>query len=352
MATTRWPRPLPTMTASQPAHADLSRYTHLHVCDADAHASSLASWNQHYEQLSSGPYEGTLEDLRTGPVQLFLEQATQATLQSGQPRENTCTVGVFQTLDSHAGWYCGQRLHGEHLVVMPPGSPFTLKTGLGMRLSALCIDLPHLNRMGQHWHGSAQPLHLPNTAAVLDAPAADTTALRELLACSLALARAQPQWLQQPAAQRMLTVSLTDAMLQALSAAVVAQPADLPGRSATRRDIVDRARAYMRDHAEEALSVPDLCAAVRVSRRALQYAFEDVLQLSPVTYLRLMRLNRVRQVLLTEPGTPVADAAARWGFWHPSRFAADYRGLFGELPSATRARHAPVPAHRARTMPQ
>jgi len=31
----------------------------------------------------------------------------------------------------------------------------------------------------------------------------------------------------------------------------------------------------------------------------------------------------------------VADIAARWGFWHPSRFASEYKSLFGELPSAT-----------------
>jgi len=28
----------------------------------------------------------------------------------------------------------------------------------------------------------------------------------------------------------------------------------------------------------------------------------------------------------------VSDVACRWGFWHLSRFAAHYRGLFGELP--------------------
>jgi AraC family ethanolamine operon transcriptional activator len=84
--------------------------------------------------------------------------------------------------------------------------------------------------------------------------------------------------------------------------------------------------------------VPDLCAGV--SRRALQYAVENVLQLSPVTDLRVMRLNRVRQVLRSEPEATVGDVAARWGFWHPSRFAADDRALFGELPSATRAQSA------------
>jgi len=35
-----------------------------------------------------------------------------------------------------------------------------------------------------------------------------------------------------------------------------------------------------------------------------------------------------------------ADVAWRWAFWHQSRFAADYRRLFGELPSETPRRQA------------
>jgi transcriptional regulator GlxA family with amidase domain len=34
----------------------------------------------------------------------------------------------------------------------------------------------------------------------------------------------------------------------------------------------------------------------------------------------------------------IADAANAWGFWHMGQFAKDYRTLFGELPSQTRAR--------------
>jgi transcriptional regulator GlxA family with amidase domain len=75
----------------------------------------------------------------------------------------------------------------------------------------------------------------------------------------------------------------------------------------------------MQAHAEAVITVPDLCAAAHTSRRALQYAFEDLLQLSPISYLRCMRLNRVRRDLLRQPAAAVGDVAARWGFWHLSR---------------------------------
>ena len=45
--------------------------------------------------------------------------------------------------------------------------------------------------------------------------------------------------------------------------------------------------------------------------------------------------------LMRDPSLRIAiasyshDVAARWGFWHLSQFAVDYKKLFGELPSRT-----------------
>jgi len=124
--------------------------------------------------------------------------------------------------------------------------------------------------------------------------------------------------------------------------------ADLPTCANSRQRIVRLAREYMQAHAESVITVPDLCDAAHTSRRALQYAFEDLLQVSPITYLRCMRLNRARRDLLRQAsqgvgaGVGVGDVAARWGFWHLSRFAAEYRNLFGELPSATLGQGKPA----------
>lgn len=52
-----------------------------------------------------------------------------------------------------------------------------------------------------------------------------------------------------------------------------------------------------------------------------------------------MRLNGVRRLLRESgPSLGVAEAAARWGFWHLSQFASDYRRQFGERASETAAR--------------
>ncbi|MFI7317109.1 helix-turn-helix domain-containing protein [Streptomyces venezuelae] len=54
-------------------------------------------------------------------------------------------------------------------------------------------------------------------------------------------------------------------------------------------------------------------------------------------YLRRVRLDRThRELRLAEPTTQtVTSVAYRWGFFHPGRFAADYRAAYGEPPSHT-----------------
>jgi transcriptional regulator GlxA family with amidase domain len=85
------------------------------------------------------------------------------------------------------------------------------------------------------------------------------------------------------------------------------------------------------------LYVTDLCKAAGVSERTLEYAFKEVMGLTPVAYLIRLRLHRVRQALLaTTPGsTTVSAEALFWGFWHFGEFSRAYKDCFGELPSDT-----------------
>jgi AraC-like DNA-binding protein len=59
--------------------------------------------------------------------------------------------------------------------------------------------------------------------------------------------------------------------------------------------------------------------------------------MTPLGYLRAIRLSEVRRALMSSPrdAMSIGDAAARFGFFHQSHFTADYKTLFGELPSDT-----------------
>ena len=103
--------------------------------------------------------------------------------------------------------------------------------------------------------------------------------------------------------------------------------------------VVKRAIDLMRGHPESVWTTAELARATGVSARALQKAFARSGQLPPMTYLRHIRLERVRAELedASRPRSPAAvtAVASRWGFVHLGRFAQQYRQLFGEAPSQT-----------------
>jgi AraC-like DNA-binding protein len=124
-----------------------------------------------------------------------------------------------------------------------------------------------------------------------------------------------------------------------------------PGRAArglqSHALIVKKAEEYALSHTHEHVHVGDLCRAASVSERALQYAFKEIIGVTPVAYLIRLRLHRVRQALLaaTHASTTVSAVALDWGFWHFGEFSRAYRACFGELPSDT-LRRRPAPPER------
>ncbi len=104
--------------------------------------------------------------------------------------------------------------------------------------------------------------------------------------------------------------------------------------------VVKRVREHIESQFDAEVSINLLCRDMNVSRRMLEYYFQDQMGVSPMAYLRSVRLNETRRQLSSDDHAhrSVGDIAAEFGFWHPSRFATYYRDQFGEMPSETRSR--------------
>ncbi|MET7689245.1 helix-turn-helix transcriptional regulator [Streptomyces sp. NPDC005483] len=99
-----------------------------------------------------------------------------------------------------------------------------------------------------------------------------------------------------------------------------------------------RALAHIEDNADRPLTVAQIAQAAHVSVRALQYAFRRHLDSTPLAYVRQVRLSHAHDELTAagpEDGSTVTDIAARWGFYHPGRFATLYRQTYERSPRRT-----------------
>lgn len=96
------------------------------------------------------------------------------------------------------------------------------------------------------------------------------------------------------------------------------------------------ARDYIHAHADQKVGFADIVAAAGCSYRSVQRGFMDAYGMSPMAYLRAVRLKRIRALLLAgQSGSAISEIANKWGFAHAGRFSQAYSREFGELPSET-----------------
>jgi AraC-like DNA-binding protein len=85
------------------------------------------------------------------------------------------------------------------------------------------------------------------------------------------------------------------------------------------------------------IHISEICANLKISRRTLHRAFEDVLGIGPSAFLRHKRLCSVHSALrqLTPEEARVTEVATEFGFLELGRFSQYYKRLFGEYPNET-----------------
>jgi methylphosphotriester-DNA--protein-cysteine methyltransferase len=93
---------------------------------------------------------------------------------------------------------------------------------------------------------------------------------------------------------------------------------------------------YIDTHAFGAIELQRLCMGVALSLRTVERVIRNRTGLTALTYFRKRKLAFARQVLLHPNNTTtVTNTALDFGFLHFSRFSAEYRAMYGELPSTT-----------------
>ncbi|AXO63941.1 AraC family transcriptional regulator [Pseudomonas sp. phDV1] len=98
---------------------------------------------------------------------------------------------------------------------------------------------------------------------------------------------------------------------------------------------VRRVQDFITAHAHEQISPEQLATIAGVSLRSLYSGFREFLGVSPMQYLRDLRMENVREELVSGEATNVAGVALRWGFAHLGRFSTEYKQRYGETPRQT-----------------
>jgi AraC-type DNA-binding domain-containing proteins len=94
--------------------------------------------------------------------------------------------------------------------------------------------------------------------------------------------------------------------------------------------------AYIEAHIRDDLSVEELAQVGNVSVRTVYNLFAKSFNVTPKLFIKQAKLKSLREELVSGKAVRnVTEVALNYGFTHLGRFSADYRKMFGELPSET-----------------
>ncbi len=315
--------------------------------DVDDQSQALDGWQQRYQQLSAGRFQGVAwQMVLDGGT--FVREWTNLHLSEHITPPPDHVVLAVPTAVSRGSTLAGQPLQRESLMVLASGQEHDLVSTGEMDLIGLAVHRSVLAQLAPaklEWLAQAER----ERNLSLSPDAAD--AIRRLLMAVSGLSGAAPgpSGTQAPVGGAPASAEaggdvvpgaeqeiLHSTLLQTLLLAMHSQgDVHIPRRADTRQRVVRRAIDFMNAHLHSDIGVGEICAAALASRRTLQYCFEELLQTTPQAYLRALRLNEARRLIKSHGERPIQHVAHDLGFSSASHFTRHYKHMFDELPSDT-----------------
>jgi AraC family ethanolamine operon transcriptional activator len=161
--------------------------------------------------------------------------------------------------------------------------------------------------------------------------------LRQLHRAAIQMAKARLSVLADAAAAHGLEQQLLHGLIDCMGGGPIYRE---PPAARRRRDVLARFEAVLQTDVLQRSA--EICAVLGVSGRLLRECCKEHLGIALNHYARLYRMQQVHGTLRggNVKSTKIAEVAERHGFRDPGRFASNYRGVYGELPSATLRRRS------------
>jgi len=299
--------------------------------DVAEFAELMHDWDVEFSQLQAGSFLASAHLLQLGSVRLARCSFNRSLLLRLTPPQGCLSI-VMVDPGSDPVLFRGSALSKDQCVVLDTGAKaelvshgqffgtaITVSNGAWQAAShwpsdrSTAENRPHLESPGMQWMESV----LADTNAILDT-------------CIRYPEGAMPSG---------VGIAMEELVLASLTASTdcTRRPSDNRSQRARRRMAVQRARAYIDENLANPIRLSEVCAHAHAQARSLEYGFHEMLGITPVSYIKAVRLNRVRRLLLSSVPAErtVTEIALDCGFWHLSQFSVDYKTFFGESPSVT-----------------
>jgi AraC family ethanolamine operon transcriptional activator len=291
--------------------------------DLNAYSRSFRIGLPEHNQLEPGEFQGEICQVVSENVIVCTLRSNRTLLETGSALSGFTIFLLPGNMQQEFSWRT-QRLTGQrigilksqmpHSAVIPSnffGTPIAIRNDF---LKKLIIDLSFDSTLYQ----------LIQKTEVVELPIDEALKIQKMIIelCS-----------SDDPDERTLTEELPVALLMSLEKL----SGQLPGKLSSSRDLTfSYTIKYIQENLNQRITTKSLTDNLEISERSLRYMFNELTGLAPMSFIKALKLNKVRRELIGPgPETKINTITAKWGFNHSGQFAKDYKKLFGELPKET-----------------
>ena len=284
-------------------------------------------WNVKFTQPEPGELEIRFQSTAVGRSLVYQSSSNIPLICTGSRTTDVVTISPISA-KCERGKYRGKQLKAGQVLVMDPGGDAFQQIAANHQQTAVSIPVDLLERIARAEYGFEDGGHWKWRVAT-------PTARESNILCNTVESIVFGQSHDFIGANAEVRLAeMIFAMVRDRS-----QASPEPARQLNRRVIVRKAEEFIRGHLCDPPSILELCEFTGAGRRALFYAFDELIGLSPIAYLKATRLQEARRRIIASDHQHCVQLVARnLNFSHLGQFSIDYAKHFGESPSQTRKR--------------
>ncbi|WP_240038807.1 helix-turn-helix domain-containing protein [Okeania hirsuta] len=289
--------------------------------------------NKEIIQLTPGSLQGEFLSIQVGDIFFVCNQLNQGFQFSGDGRKGDISFAIL--------WSENEReYYSFHHPLKPQRTIFGFDHTEEYVIFRQGVALTHIMMPAKTFHAYANKLQrhdLDDNFRRKNHVNLLPTGMKEIKAYLkqlIWLAAHKPNWFQNPHIEKLVTDDFLPLLISNIPIKLNSKCFVKPSR---RANLIAQAERKMLANLEKPLTLKQLAENLGSSSSALLYGFQELFGISPMRYLKVRRLNAVRQRLkASDPeNCTITFLASEFGFYSPSHFTRDYKTMFGELPSET-----------------
>lgn len=308
----------------------------LETADVIEQAEALPLWSQDYTQLGKGAFSGSVKSIYHHGIQIFSEKMNRVVDQIASAPKDCFVIGLPLAVEGDATWGL-LPIQPLSLITLKKNTELYFRTSANSEIIAAVIPISRMKTYAAEieWEGFEDAMNTIKPVEILPGDASN----RLLSTLMYGLNTVYEYENSKGMLDQSWEIYEEDLLASCMQALMLASKNLHPFYFDHKipRYIVNRVRNLTLSRNGLPLGVEEICDNLRIKRRTLNYAFARALGTTPLTYMRNLKLHKVRMDLITYPNDRISicETASKWGFVHMSLFSKYYKELFGECPNET-----------------